>query len=106
MAVENAAKAVLALLGPVGRTHAASAALRRVLDSGRFSASATSQVTRLAELADQLGWDIHVVSECGDEADRRTPWELFDETAACEALTAAEEAVMVAQRIVDGDRVA
>ena len=54
LAVENAAKAVLALLGPVGRTHNPAAQLRRALDEGRFTAPHTGHVRLLAEKAELL----------------------------------------------------
>lgn len=36
LAAENSGKAPLALLGPVGRTHAPAALLRRAMTAGRF----------------------------------------------------------------------
>jgi len=101
LSVENAAKSVLALLGPVGRTHSVADRLRRAVHDHRFSPSLMPLVSRLADLAEQLAWDIHVASDCGDEIGRRIPWELFDEAAARQALRVAEEAVAVARRLVE-----
>src|SRR5437763_17086753 len=78
LAAENAAKAALALLGPVGRTHEPGRLLRQELAAGRFPPALQAPVERLAECAELLGWDVHVQSDYGDEAARRTPWELFD----------------------------
>src|SRR6266508_4130899 len=100
LAGENAAKAPLALLGPVGRTHAPATVLRRAMSAGRFSQDVRPDVERLAEVAEQLGWDVHMASDYGDEATRRTPWELFDETYAQQAIAQADEAVNLARRIV------
>lgn len=100
LAAENAAKAPLAVLGPVGRTHAPAALLRRAMAADRFPQSILPHVERLAELAEQLGWDIHMASDYGDEATRRTPWELFDESYARQALAHAEEAVALVRSIV------
>ncbi len=105
LSVENAAKSVLALLGPVGRTHSVADLLRQLVQDHRFSPSLLTRVLRLADLADQLAWDVHVASDYGDEIGRRTPWELFDEAAAGEALRVAEEAVAVARRLVEEDTV-
>jgi HEPN domain-containing protein len=102
LAVENAAKAALALLGPVGRTHDPGPLLRHELDAGRFPNDVRPQVERLAELAGQLGWNIHVQSDYGDETGWRTPWELFDEAAAQAVLALAEQAAALARQITGG----
>ncbi|MEW6657112.1 MAG: HEPN domain-containing protein [Thermodesulfobacteriota bacterium] len=100
LATENAAKAVLALLGPVGRTHNPSLLLREALAGGEFPAEISSQVERLAECAELLGPDIHVQSDYGDEAGGRTPWELFDQDTARQALDLAEEVAELSQKVL------
>jgi HEPN domain-containing protein len=100
LATENAAKAVLALLGPVGRTHNPSLLLREALAEGEFPGEISPQVERLAECAEFLGPDIHVQSDYGDEACGRTPWELFDRESAQEALSLANEAAELAQQLL------
>jgi len=102
MATENAAKAVLALIGPVGRTHAPGAILLDELTRGRFSQTLAGQVRRIAECAEQLGPEVHLETAYGDEAARRTPWEIFDERKARDALEIAEEAVALAQQVIAG----
>lgn len=99
LAVENAAKTLLALLGPVGRTHNSAVLLRDALDAGRYVETIRPQIERVIECAELLGPDIHVQSDYGDEAGGRTPWEIFDESAAQQALWLAEEAVTLAQDI-------
>mgnify|MGYP000198848194 CR=1 FL=1 len=100
LAVENAAKTVLALLGPVGRTHNPTPLLQQALRDGRLAISAPERVERLAELAGLLGFDVHVQTDYGDEMAGHTPWELFGETDARQALAMAEEAVSLAREIV------
>jgi HEPN domain-containing protein len=100
LATENAAKAVLALLGPVGRTHNPSLLLREALAEGEFSAEVSPQVERVAECAELLGPDIHVQSDYGDEAGGRTPWELFDRDTARQALNLAEEVAELSQQLL------
>ncbi|NLG85006.1 MAG: HEPN domain-containing protein [Firmicutes bacterium] len=58
-AVENAAKAALALVGPVGRTHNPAVLLRQALVEGRFAPRYIDLVRRLAEKAELLGVDVH-----------------------------------------------
>jgi len=100
LAVEHAAKAVLALLGPVGRTHQPAVHLRKALDEGHFGPPQAPSVKALAEKAELLGPDVHIQTDYGDEVGGLTPWELFDEADAHQALTLAEEAVALAERIV------
>lgn len=58
-------------------------------------------VTRVARSARTLGPQIHVESDYGDEAMRRTPGELFDRASAEQALALAEEAVALARGVVE-----
>jgi len=100
LAVENAAKAVLGLLGPIGRTHNPSLFLSEALPRGRFPEILRAQVERLAECAKVLGPAVHVKSDYGDEETLQTPWELFDEARAKEAVGLAEQAIGLARQIV------
>ena len=102
LVVENSAKAVLALVAPVGRTHNPAPLLRQTLDEDRFPDAHLKQVHRLAECAEALGFDVHVRTDYGDEMAGLTPWELFNEDDAHEALEIAEEAVSLAQGIISG----
>jgi HEPN domain-containing protein len=100
LAVENAAKAVLALTGRIGRTHNPATQIRRLINEGQFGADFSERLERLAELAELLGSDIHIQTDYGDEAGGRTPWELFDEEDARQALLIAGEAVSLADRTI------
>jgi len=102
LCVENAAKAVLALLGPVGRTHNPARQLRQALAEGRFAAAQSESVSALAGLAEMLGADIHIQTDYGDEIGGRTPWELFDQDDARQTLQIAEEAFSLAERLLNG----
>ena len=102
LAVENAAKVALALLGPVGRTHDPSALLRMAVADGRFPPEAIPRVERLADCAQLLGPEVHIRSDYGDQDTRRTPWELFDEADAVRALAMAEDATAEAQELLQG----
>lgn len=102
LCVENAAKAVLALLGPVGRTHNPAAQLRQALKEERFTPQDTHLVETLTEIAEMLGPDIHIQTDYGDEAGGYTPWELFHEEDARQALQMAEKAFSLAERLVRG----
>ena len=100
LSVENAAKAVLAMVGPVGRTHNPAIQLRQVGSAGLLPAAAQDSIERLAALAEQLGFDVHMQTDYGDEIQGRTPWELFDASDAQQALAMAQEAVGLAQVLI------
>ncbi|CAA9462776.1 MAG: hypothetical protein AVDCRST_MAG58-2942 [uncultured Rubrobacteraceae bacterium] len=100
LAVENAGKAALALAGQIGRTHNPATQLRRLIGEERFDPAYSEKLERLAELAELLGPDIHVQTDYGDEVEGRTPWELFDEADAGQALVVAEEAVSLANQLI------
>ena len=51
LAAEHAAKAVLGLLGPIGRTHSPSVFLRRALKENRLPEAQHAQVEKLPECA-------------------------------------------------------
>lgn len=57
----------------------------------RFPSEATVDIERLAMIADTLGMEVHVKTDYGAEEQNLTPWDLFDEAQAHEALTLAEE---------------
>jgi HEPN domain-containing protein len=98
LAVENAAKAVLALFGPVPRTHEVGLQLeaaRRVCGVPE----AGELIVKLQSLSSELGFDDHVLSDYGDEVRRILPWDMFKEEDAGEALSVAEKALSVAGQI-------
>lgn len=101
MAAENAAKAVLALLGPLGRTHDPGEVLERSF--GRFPERYRDRVARLTECAKSLGSRVHREVSYGDEEKHLTPWDLFGEAEARDALRGAKEAVGLAKELV-GER--
>jgi len=104
LAVENAAKVFLAFLGPVGRTHNPGMLLEQALQEGKFPEERHSAVQRVAQCARTLGPKVHAETDYGDEEAGRTPWELFDESSAKEALQVAEEAVSLARSFVEGEK--
>jgi HEPN domain-containing protein len=100
LAVENSAKATLSLAAPVGKTHNPAPQLRETLSKGYFSADIAEKIERLAECAEQLGFDVHIQTDYGDETGRLTPWDLFDEEDARQAQSLAQESVDLAETII------
>ena len=101
LTVENAAKAALALLGPVSKTHNPAGLLRRALADSRFPQEIVAWVTDLAQNAELMGHDVHMDTDYGSEVNWRTPWELFGESDAQQAFSIAENAAELAHQVVD-----
>ena len=101
LAAENAAKALLALIGPVGRTHKPGEMLFKTLEEGLFPQEIADAVRQVAECAERLGPDVHLESDYGDEASWRTPWEIFDQAKASVLFELAEKAVHLTKTIIE-----
>ncbi|GAB4156005.1 MAG: hypothetical protein Fur0021_23890 [Candidatus Promineifilaceae bacterium] len=99
LTVNNTAKSILALFAPVGRTHNPTPLLRQLTIEKPLPYLPIDKVMRLAEIAAFSGPDLHIQTHYGNETKRSTPWNLFDEEDARQALTLAEEAVTLAQTI-------
>ena len=68
LSVENAAKAALAILGPVGRTHFPASLLRDSITDKSWNDERLPLIERLAALTELLGFDVHMQTDYGDEA--------------------------------------
>jgi HEPN domain-containing protein len=97
---ENSAKAVLALLAPLARTHDPAKLLHQALREGRFPQAVLNRVERLAQDAERLGPEVHMQVTYGDDVNYVSPWELFGEAHARDYLGVAEEAFRLAGDIV------
>lgn len=102
LATENAAKAVLALVVPLGKTHNPAHPLRKAVQESLFPEEYRALVEQLATLSETLGFDIHVQTDYGDEVEGLTPWEIFGEEDAQQAITIADETVKLAMKIIRG----
>lgn len=99
LSIENAAKAVIALFGPVGKTHEPWRELKALLDEEAIPQALWGQVERLATLAARYGLKEHFLTDYGDEAQLLSPWQLFGQEDAAEALETAETCFALAQEI-------
>lgn len=100
MAVENAAKAIIAMRGPVPRIHKISGALSKMLKDPQLK-SVSKDLAALREITEKLGFEEHIRTDYGDESQYRTPWELFDRESAEEAASLARRAHDTALRIIE-----
>jgi HEPN domain-containing protein len=103
LAAENGAKAALALILPPSRVHDPGRLLIEALDQGRFRDDQAETVRALAECAESLGPDMHIQTDYGDETGGRTPWEIFRQEDAQQALELARQATELARSLVAAD---
>jgi HEPN domain-containing protein len=97
LAVENAAKSVLACQDPVPRTHDPQPHLRSILsDVPDLPASVQEALQTLIRCCDRLGFREHVLASYGDERTHQTPRELFGTEEAKDALQTAQQALQSA----------
>ena len=100
MAVENAAKAVIAMRGPVPKIHQLHRVLSRLSRDAQLK-SLSREMAALSESTQKLGFEAHIRTDYGDESEYRTPWEIFDREGAEEALSVARQAQDLARRIIE-----
>lgn len=101
LAVEHALKAIIALWGPVPKTHHVTAILLRMLEQGQLPQEYMSEIRRLISLAEPLGPEIHLRTDYGDELSGISPWELFSKEDAQHYLDLAEQAVYLAGQLIE-----
>jgi len=101
MSVENAARAILTLFGPLAKTHELRTHLRNLIEGGRLVGAATETLKQLIETLDAVGAEKRFLTRDGDEATYRDPWSLFGEADARGALEAAWRCASGASRIFE-----
>jgi HEPN domain-containing protein len=100
LAVENAAKAALALVLPPSRVHDPDRLLTEALEQGLFGHDEVETVKTLVACAEALGPDVHIQTDYGDETGGLTPWELFGQDDAKQALELARQATVSTRHLV------
>lgn len=102
LSVENAVKVLLAWFGPLPKTHDPVFQLKAIRDTQACPESVREGMHRLICIASRLGWKEHLLTDYGDEEHHVTPWELFDEESARDALKTSQEVLVRIRRILEG----
>ena len=102
LAVENAAKAVLACFGPIPRTHTPQDELKGILQYAQQSLSTevADAIQVIIVSCQHLGWREHILASYGDEEHRLTPSQLFNRSQAANALESAKHALENTQTVI------
>jgi HEPN domain-containing protein len=99
-AAENAAKALISLVEPAGKTHAPADRLALLLQAGALVLPReVSALDLLAQLR-LLGPELHVEAGYGREQEHLAPWETIDAERARAAIDAAERVVLAVQTVI------
>ncbi|MBI5969138.1 MAG: HEPN domain-containing protein [Deltaproteobacteria bacterium] len=100
LSMENSAKAVIGLFGPVAKTHDLAGTILE-LRSMKLKDEQKRRLERLAELTEKFGVKEHVLASYGDEVALKTPREIYDQSKAKRALNMAQEAFEIASRMIE-----
>lgn len=101
LAVEHGIKAVIALFTPVPKTHDPAQILEELIRQEVIPSAFQVAVQEIISLARSLGSTVHIQTDYGDELHGLTPWELFSEEDAREALEVAHRVVHMARQLVE-----
>lgn len=100
IAIENTAKAVIAMRGPVPKVHQLEGLLSKLLKDPPLK-NLNEDIAALRDISNKVGFEQHIRTDYGDESQYRTPWELFDRESAEEAVGLARRAYGTALRIIE-----
>ncbi|MGB9629041.1 MAG: HEPN domain-containing protein [Thermodesulfobacteriota bacterium] len=100
LSVENSAKAVISLFGPLAKTHDIAGTLLE-LRSNPITDEQKRLIEKLAELTEKFGIKEHVLTSYGDEVALKTPRELYDQSKAKRALNMAQSALEIARSMFE-----
>jgi HEPN domain-containing protein len=89
LATENAGKSVLALFGVVPKTHDPAQQIAQILRTQNLPLSRREAMEKMLPDLLALGSAEHFLTDHGDEVTFKLPWDLFDQSAATDALRAA-----------------
>jgi HEPN domain-containing protein len=99
LSVENSAKAVIGLFGPMAKIHDLAGALLELIGEN-WNNEQRKMVERLAELTEKFGIKEHILASYGDEVALKTPREIYDQPKAKRAIAMAQEAAGIACKLI------
>ena len=99
IAVENAGKTALALFGIAPKTHDPARQIAVILNEWELSEEIADLLHQMLPDLMALGSEAHFLTDYGDEANYRLPWEIFTQETAEDALQSARRLVVIAQKL-------
>ena len=101
IAVENAGKTALALFGIAPKTHDPARQIAVILNEWELSEEMADLLDAMLPDLLTLGSETHFLTDYGDEANYRLPWELFTRETAEDALQSARRLIGIARELRD-----
>lgn len=99
LAVENSGKMVVACFRPVEKSHNPAKQVADLLKTEKIDSKLIDDIGYLIPLLDKLGFEEHLKTDYGDEDTYKSPWDLFNEDDAAEALEIARKSVGIAKKV-------
>ncbi len=93
LAIENSAKAILALFEIPPKTHDPAKHLTNLVKNKNLIKSISQKIESLLPDIIAFGLEEHIMTDYGDEATLTLPWDIFTEESASDALTTARKCV-------------
>ncbi|VVB87437.1 HEPN domain protein [uncultured archaeon] len=99
LAVENTGKTIVACFRPVEKSHNPAKQVMDLLKTEKIDEELIVDIKDLIPLLDKLGFEEHLKTDYGDEDTYKSPWDIFKEDDATEALETARKCVKTAKRV-------
>ncbi len=99
LAVENSGKMVVASFRPVEKSHNPAKQVMDLLKTEKIDEELIGDIKNLIPLLDKLGFEEHLKTDYGDEDTYKSPWDIFKEDDAAEALETARKCVKTAKKV-------
>ncbi len=99
LSVENSGKAIIVIFEPIEKSHNPSIQLKRLVKDKMIDKDLIEDIDKALSLFEEIGFEKHFMTDYGDEATYRDPWQLFGEEDAKESLTIAEKCFSLAKKV-------
>lgn len=99
LSIENSAKTILALYGPIAKTHRVVDLLKDLVEKKNLPAPLHQKLELSIPLFETFGFEKHVLTDYGNEDEMIDPWQLFDVNDAKKAFETAKSCLGVAEEI-------
>lgn len=100
LSVENAGKAILALVGVPGKTHEPARHVAELAEDEGLPAEIRGRIKEALPHLVSLGTEEHFMTDYGDEQSYTLPWDMFTDESAVAALEAARACLPISTDVV------
>lgn len=104
LSLENSGKAILMLFGISPKTHEPARHLSKLIQNKEVPDKVREKIKEILPEFRTLGVEEHFMTDYGDEASYKLPWDIFDEESAKLALNAAKRCKSAAEDIIKNIR--